>query len=157
MIVGCDWSEGPQDYSSEEHGFYVKFPEGWGVCKDKNDPNLVIEALNYEGENLFVVEEAYVDVNVTSGEMTLDEFFKPFFENIKADKKVVFLEKGQSVFNSRKVKWVVTSEWEDVRKVIRYVFIKGKKVFVVGFSAAPEQFNKNRKLYDQVIINFKFI
>jgi len=156
-ITGCDTLKATE-YVNEEQGFSIVFPKGWSSGKRLQNPTLVVDAIKLDTKNLVVPEMIAILVDSAPAKIEYGELFSRLLKSVKASSRYNVHDKGETVFNNKKVKWVLYSENtpEAKKKQIMYLLLKGQKVISIYFSAAPDTLDAHRATYEEIMNTFKF-
>jgi hypothetical protein len=143
-------------YESTEHGFSLRYPEGWTEFTHGGATNFYIQYKHPDGH---LAVEVSVDYQAT--EMPLSDavlLFKSYMEGMPQYE--IFSEGDVTIGDGLPGHEMIGQGDEGGGKIAKFrgvVLVRGRQVFWVGVSVDPEQFDEQSQLVDAIIGSFKLL
>ena len=155
--ASCKKSE-PGRYVNREKGFSIVVPAEWDIEEKKMNTDMIAVSPGESAEDTFR-ENFNVLVESLPKEMTLDEYYMkgmPLFKEFARE----FIQHagGFEEIDGEKFRYdIVSHKMGPLRiKVLQYLYVKGKKGYLITFSAADDKFGNYEPMFKEVAKGFRF-
>lgn len=156
-VASCKRSE-PGRYVNREKAFSIIVPAEWDIEERKMNTDVIAVSPGESAEDTFR-ENFNVLVESLPKEMTLDEYYMkgmPIFKEFA--KEFIQHAGGFEEIDGEKFRYdVVSHKMGPLRiKVLQYLYVKGKKGYLITFSAADDKFSNYEPMFREVAKGFRF-
>ena len=147
-----------QVFNSEDGKYKVNFPKGWEIRKGFMGMD-VIALSEVDGPDDTYRENANIIFADLDEQMSEEEYYK---QNVDLLSKLLtdynLEDEGNKNIDGKNAKWIkYRHRMGNVEAtVLQYLFLDGKRAFVITFSGKPDDFDKFQPQFDQVVESFKF-
>ncbi len=156
VLNGCDSKE-PGRYYNDKENFSIVFPESWE--RQEGVMGTAVMALSQKEDPTDQFRE---NVNVVAEplprSMAVQEYYQLSASNMSrmmTDFQQV--EQGELSLDEKDARWMVSTYRMGTinLKAMAYFLVKERRGFVITCSAAPDQFARYRKTFEQIAESFR--
>lgn len=147
-------------YHNEPYGFWVKFPDGWETKATLDDIDLwEIAAYNdYEDKDLAYSTCVKVVVEELAYKMRNDFYYDKAMESFRQLYQNISVESAEDYTVAGRDGKIITISYSFdgyPTKALWYIVTKGKRSYLVGGLAWPQDFEKHKSVFEEVIKSFR--
>ncbi len=149
-------------FRDTHHGFTVEVPDNWSLEEGFSDDSLdfVVIALSpEEGEADPFIENMNILVETMGERVELRDYFMWNLVGLMEELPSFHMHhKSNALVNGIRMALIVYS-WDlekEKTATYQYIFVRGKKGYVITFSAEPKNFERYRDTFDRIAASFQF-